>query len=193
MNFPPLVGDGKGTYRVHVVGNSGSGKTTVSAKISSILNLPHFSLDRYFWEPGWKMTPPDEFQGKIEKIMRENSEGGWVIDGEYRLHGGRIVSENATDIIFLRTFLRLFRLQETCSPACKESWIETFFSKNSILLYCLSAHSRKRKVWREEMQVMGIGVPSVDPEQQKLRRIGGWGGELKCWLEQVEELRRGRK
>ena len=92
--------------------------------------------------------------------------------------------------VIIRTFLRLFGLRETCSPGCVESWNETFLSKNSILLYCYNAHGQRRSFWGGKMAVMGIGVDSVPHKEQKLRRIGGWGSELRFWLEAVERLHR---
>ena len=93
-------------WRFNVERTLGS-QTTVGSRLSSILGLPHFSLDRFFWEPGWKETPPEEFRAKIENILNENKHG-WIIDGEYRSQGGGIVSEQATDIIcwdFRRTWM----------------------------------------------------------------------------------------
>ncbi|KAJ8075737.1 hypothetical protein PM082_021367 [Marasmius tenuissimus] len=177
-------------------------QTTVGARLSSILGIPHFSLDKYYWEPGWNETPPDQFRAKVEKILSEN-ENCWIIDGEYRKKGAGIVSEHATDIIWLdpplllyfprvilRTILRLFRFEETCSPGCKESWQEAFCSKDSILLYCFTNHWPKRRFWDEQMAVMGVDVGSVPSSQQKLRRIGGWGSELRIWFEDVERVHR---
>ncbi|KAI3603938.1 adenylate kinase [Moniliophthora roreri] len=191
MTYPPLLGDSHGQYRIHIVGNSG---------------IPHVSLDQLFWQSGWATTPPDEFRAKIETFMSEKKETGWIIDGEYTRRGGSIVSEHATDVIWLdpplllyfpriviRTFLRLFRLRAPCSPGCPERFREVFFSKDSILWWCLSQHWANARKWRAQMAIIGLGVGAAPPEQQKLRRIGGWGGQLKAWLQDVKELALARK
>ncbi|KAF9269359.1 hypothetical protein L218DRAFT_915374 [Marasmius fiardii PR-910] len=204
-----LLGDRKGRYRIQVVGNSGtclpeirtleSTLTTLGKQLSSILGIPHFSLDQIYWQPGWKETPPEEFQAKLEKIIRENEETGWVIDGEYSRRGAAIVTECATDVIWLdpplilyfpriliRTFRRLFGQEATCSPGCPETFREVFLSKESILWWCLSQHRLTRKKWEGQLLIMGLGVENVPVENQKLRRIKGWGSELGKWLESVK-------
>ncbi|KAJ8082343.1 hypothetical protein AAF712_001690 [Marasmius tenuissimus] len=173
--------------------------TTLAKHLATVLKVPHYSLDRIYWQPGWKETPPDEFQAKLETIMLQNEETGWVLDGEYTRKGGYVVTEAATDIIWLdpplllyfprivvRTFRRLFGLQETCSPDCPETFHEVFLSKESILWWCLSQHRSTRKKWEAEMLNMGLGVKTVPPEKQRLQRIGGWGSQLKLWLRRVE-------
>ncbi|KAG7094846.1 hypothetical protein E1B28_005654 [Marasmius oreades] len=203
MERRPLVGDKKGRYRIQVVGNSGSGKSTLSKELSSILGVPHFSLDSIYWQPGWKTTPPDEFRAKLENIIHDNEESGWVMDGEYARLGGAVVTEYATDVIWLdpplilyfprvliRTFRRLFGFEPSCSPGCREMFYESFLTKESILWWCLTNHAPTRKRWEVRLPVMGLGEENVPVEDQKLRRIGGWGSELREWLGSVKRFLR---
>jgi hypothetical protein len=49
----------------------------------------------------------------------------------------------------IRTFRRILGLEDTCAPGCKESWIECFFSTNSILLWCLTNHFKVKRRYEE--------------------------------------------
>lgn len=86
--------------------------------------------------------------------------------------------------LFLRTMARIFGLVPHCSPGCPETVRECFFSKDSILLWCLTHHSVVRKSSKKLMQEYGFGVGRRSDEQ-KMRRIGGWGSELRRWLADV--------
>lgn len=43
--------------RLSVVGNSGSGKTTIAAELARLIGAPHLELDSVFHQPGW-VPPP---------------------------------------------------------------------------------------------------------------------------------------
>ncbi|KAK0234911.1 hypothetical protein EDD85DRAFT_954426 [Armillaria nabsnona] len=202
MEGPPLIGDGRGLYKIHILGNSGSGKarlSTLATRLSLILGIPHISLDRLFWEPNWKAASEDEFRAKIRAAM-EQSPNGWIIDGDYQRRGGVIVQEEATDVIWLdpplilyfpriiiRTFLRLMGFLPPCSPGCPETFNEVFFSRNSILLWCLTQHGMKRQRGESRMKEIGIGL-GTQLENRKMRRIGGWGSELERWVKSVKDM-----
>lgn len=195
--FPALLGDGQGRYRVHIIGNSGSGKSTTGAALAAILGVPLLSLDTVMWKPGWGQTPHDEFQAVVKSYIDQHQESGWVADGDYmRL----LLHEEATDVIWLdpplllyfprlviRTFLRLFRLRPPCAPGCKERFGEVFFSKDSIIWWCISNHWTSRRRNQDMMQQIGIGIGS-EVERRRMRRIGGWGSELKRWLSDVQKM-----
>jgi len=164
-----------------------------------VLGVPYISLDRLFWQPNWKKSSTEEFQAKIRAAL-DQCEEGWVVDGEYLKRAGPIVTSESTDIIWLdpplllylpriikRTFLRLFNLQPPCSPGCPEKVREVFFSRESIVWWCLSNHWLNRRRNWEKMRALGLKAGSVD-EGRKMRRIGGWGAELKKWLEDVKHM-----
>lgn len=67
--------------RVVVVGTSGSGKTTVAAKIAETLGLKHIELDAIHWQENWTELPDDEFREQVAKAIRVD---GWVADGNYK-------------------------------------------------------------------------------------------------------------
>ncbi|KAJ7724306.1 hypothetical protein DFH07DRAFT_931817 [Mycena maculata] len=196
---PPLIGDGYGNYRVNVVGNSGTGKSTLGKQLADLLGVPFISLDTFFWKPGWKTSTSEEMREKVALAL-ENAPNGWVVDGNYNSRIGTIVKDNSTDVIWLdpplalylprlifRTFLRLLGLAPSCSPGCPEMAIEVFFSKESIIWRCISNHWRTRNRESARMNEIGIGV-GTNVNRQKMRRIGGWGGELRAWVGEVERM-----
>jgi adenylate kinase family enzyme len=66
--------------RVSVVGNSGSGKSTVARELAASLDVPHLELDSLFHQPGWEPLAEEDFQ---RLVMVRTSQDGWVIDGNY--------------------------------------------------------------------------------------------------------------
>ena len=91
--------------------------------------------------------------------------------------------------LVIRTFLRLFlRLR----PGCVERFGEIFFPKDSIIWWCLSNHWITRKRNQDMMQQIGLGI-GRDVERRRMRRIGGWGSELKQWLSNVQKMVDSRK
>ncbi|KAJ8516228.1 hypothetical protein ONZ45_g6428 [Pleurotus djamor] len=188
---PPLLGNGQGIYRIRIVGNSGSGKSTLGMALSKVLNIPFIPLDTVHWKPGWVATEDDELRREIRQALDQCPQG-WIVDGNYHRVSTEITNE-ATDIIWLdpplilyfprvvwRTFLRLFNLREPCSEGCGERFSEVFFSKESILLWCLTHHA----VMRKYMQDM-LTNPSLAP---KVHRLGGWGSELRQWWADVMQM-----
>ncbi|EKM79767.1 hypothetical protein AGABI1DRAFT_119860 [Agaricus bisporus var. burnettii JB137-S8] len=198
---PPLLGDKHGKYRILIIGNSG--KSTLTTILSTKLNINSSNLDRLFWNPGWQETPTLEFKALVQQVMDQNPEG-WIIDGNYTEKVGMMIQEQATDIIwldpplvlyfpriFMRTIKRWWGIQELCSPGCGETFKDIFLSRKSILAFCIEHHFVVRKRCREMMRNIGIGI-GLDKERNCMRRIGGWGGALKGWLQDVDDMVRKR-
>src|SRR4028119_125894 len=66
--------------RIIVAGVSGSGKTYTAWILSRLLNIPHFDLDDYYWEPGWKSKDRQEFNRIVAAITEKET---WVISGNF--------------------------------------------------------------------------------------------------------------
>ncbi len=64
--------------KIVVIGNSASGKSTLSMKIKELTNIPVFHLDKILWKKGWERTPEDEFRAKQTEILNQDK---WIIDG----------------------------------------------------------------------------------------------------------------
>ena len=72
--------------RVVVVGNSGSGKTTVGRRLAEKLEFPFLELDSLYHQPGWRPLPSEDFQMAVADFALRPS---WVIDGNYTSEGVR--------------------------------------------------------------------------------------------------------
>ncbi len=66
--------------RISVVGNSGSGKTTVAKAIADVLGVPHLELDGVFHQPDWRPLDTEEFRRIVSEFTAAES---WVVDGNY--------------------------------------------------------------------------------------------------------------
>jgi adenylate kinase family enzyme len=66
--------------RLSVVGNSGSGKSTVAVALAARLGVPCVELDSIFHQPGWTELPLDEFRARVAEAAAGDA---WVIDGNY--------------------------------------------------------------------------------------------------------------
>ena len=69
--------------KIHIIGASGSGTTTLGKALSKKLNYAHFDTDDYFWED---TDPP--FQKKRERKIRQDmleedliNHDNWVLSG----------------------------------------------------------------------------------------------------------------
>lgn len=65
--------------RIVIIGCSGGGKSTLAARLSSLLHLPHLSMDReVLWLPGWKLRPREDMRQLLEELVSRES---WIIEG----------------------------------------------------------------------------------------------------------------
>jgi adenylate kinase family enzyme len=67
--------------RIAVVGNSGTGKTSMARHLAQRLQVPHTELDAIFHQPGWTELDVTEFRRRVGVLVAEPR---WVIDGNYR-------------------------------------------------------------------------------------------------------------
>lgn len=69
--------------RIHVIGNSCSGKSTLGTQLSQLLDVPFVELDAINWQPDWvglNATDPDEL---VRRIGEATAGDGWVVAGSY--------------------------------------------------------------------------------------------------------------
>ncbi len=69
--------------RIHVIGNSSSGKSTLAARLAGALDAPLVELDAINWRPGWvglNTTDPEELKRRIREATRGER---WVVAGSY--------------------------------------------------------------------------------------------------------------
>ena len=66
--------------RVLVIGIPGAGKSTFSRALAERTGLPLIHLDKEFWQPGWKITPREQWRAKVAALVAREA---WVMDGNY--------------------------------------------------------------------------------------------------------------
>jgi adenylate kinase family enzyme len=142
--------------RVAVIGNSGSGKTTLSRLLAQRLAVPHVELDALFHGPGWTEPPPDVFRRRVEEAIAGD---GWVVDGNYQGKIGDLVLSRADTIVWLDLPLRValrrlwgrtrrrIRTREQLWGANRESWRGAFWGGESLFVWTIRHHRRRRRVW----------------------------------------------
>jgi adenylate kinase family enzyme len=139
--------------RINVIGTTGSGKTTVARAIAERLGIPHIEMDALFWKPNWGETPDEELFAALD---RETDQASWVVDGNYSRTRG-IVWPKAETIVWLdypffvvfgQLLLRTITRAITREPmwdGCIETWRMAFLSRESILLWCIRTHRRRKR------------------------------------------------
>ncbi|HEY32626.1 MAG TPA: hypothetical protein G4O10_05930 [Dehalococcoidia bacterium] len=141
--------------RVVVYGTTGSGKTTVAARIAQCLGVPHIELDAIFWLPDWTEKPREEFRAEVGALL-EGCQDGWVCDGNYSALRGLTLPQTDA-VVWLRlpfwvTFWRLLKrtisrawTKETLWGTNRESLWQAFFSRDSLLFYAIRSRRRHRR------------------------------------------------
>ena len=121
--------------RFVVVGCSSSGKSTLSHKICDMYpHLKRIELDYLSWTPGWHCREKDEFTSLLAASIRQ-SDGKWVIDGNYFNSAQDIVWSKAEVVIWLdydfwevlyrgckRTVTRIIHKQSVCNGNVETWW-----------------------------------------------------------------------
>lgn len=89
----PLSESGK----IMIIGNCGTGKSTLARNLSERLNIPIIHLDTFKFKPGWEEIDNNTFNLKVENEM--NVRPKWIIDGNYSSSFEK--RSNAADTIIL--------------------------------------------------------------------------------------------
>ncbi|MDD5263240.1 MAG: adenylate kinase [Candidatus Bipolaricaulis sp.] len=150
-HLPPTPG-----ARINVVGTCGSGKTTVAKSLAGLLGFPHVELDALFWRSGWGEATDPELRAAVGEAATGDA---WVIDGNYSRVRDLIWPRADTivwlDYSFLRVFSRLLArtirravLREPLWHGNRESLRTSFLSRESILLWAVKTHWRRRRQYR---------------------------------------------
>ncbi len=87
--------------RIHVIGNTGAGKSTLGTRLAHTLDVPFVELDALNWEPGWvglNATNPHEFE---RRIRAATGGAGWVVAGSYTAFAKRVFWPQLQTVIWL--------------------------------------------------------------------------------------------
>jgi hypothetical protein len=142
--------------RIAIVGVTGSGKTTLAARLAERLSIPRIELDSLFWNAGWQAVETEVFRLRVAAALAP--QGAWVTDGNYR-QVRDIIWGRADTLVWLdydlplvlarllrRTLGRIIRRQELFNGNY-ESIRNTFFSRDSIILYLFKSYPRLRATY----------------------------------------------
>ena len=68
--------------RIHILGASGSGTTTLGAAIAKKLGIPHFDSDNYFWvKTTIPYTQKTDIQTRVDDLNKDLAAPEWVLSG----------------------------------------------------------------------------------------------------------------
>ncbi|MEO8211305.1 MAG: hypothetical protein ABI840_12165 [bacterium] len=85
--------------RIIIIGNGGTGKSTLGEKLGKILNLQVTHLDKMTYNPGWIRVDEDVFRKKLNDII---SKENWIVEGWSYHSTLRLRLEASTIIIYLK-------------------------------------------------------------------------------------------
>lgn len=149
--------------KINVVGTSGSGKSTLAKQLSVALETSYIQLDQLFWRANWEGTPDDVFFAKLEEALSVSTQG-WVLDGNF--DRTRPIKWRDVDMVVWIDFPFWRVFSQACSRAIKriiskeeiwpgtgnrESFRQTFLSRNSVLLWSLKTWHQNRKRYFADM------------------------------------------
>ena len=170
--------------RVNVIGSSCAGKSTFARRLARALAVPHVELDHLHWEPGWVEVSTEAF---LKRVAVATQGEGWVVDGNYSV-SREVFWPRVDTVVWLdysfprvlwrsltRTWKRIVK-GETCCNGNRESVWRTF-SRDSIVLWVIQTHGRRRREFRETLPALAArGVDVI-----VLRTVT----EAERWLDEV--------
>ena len=142
--------------RILIIGTSCAGKSTLARKLSEILKIPHVELDELQWLPGWNNRSDDEFRDKVTEAAAKPA---WIMDGNYSLardihwaKAEKVIWLNYSfSVVLFRAFKRSISRMITKKKVCNgnvETFRQTFLSKESILLWVIKTHRKRKNEYR---------------------------------------------
>ncbi len=170
----PVAGSPIGR-RIHVLGNTSAGKSTLGARLACALDVPFVELDALNWEPGWvglTATHPAEFERRIRTATAGD---GWVVAGSYMTVAQRIFWPQLETVIWLdlplpllvgRVLLRSWRRWRTkellWGTNYERFWPQLLVwrTQDSLIGWAVTQHRRKRRAMLAYM---------VDPRWMHIR------------------------
>ncbi len=88
---------------IHVVGSSGSGKSSLARKLATEKNLGYLELDDINHLPGWTERSNESFRSELTRRLDEadGRYGGWVLDGNYFSRAEDIYRDRVDCVVWL--------------------------------------------------------------------------------------------
>ena len=169
--------------RVTIVGTTGSGKSTLGERLAARLDAPFVDLDALNWGPGWAPSPVPVFR---ERAAAALSGERWVVAGNYSELRDIVWGRTGTLVWLdfplpivlwrlLRRTIRRVATQEELWGGNRERLLDQFASHDSLFLYALRTHYRRRREYPAALS---------RPEHAHLRVLRfRFPGEVECWLD----------
>lgn len=145
--------------RIHVVGTTGSGKTTMARRLAQLLGCPHVELDALHWGPNWTPVDLELFRERTSEALSHRC---WAADGNYSKVRD-LVFARADTIVWLdyplplilwrlvwRTGRRLV-LQEELWNTNRER-LRNHLGRDSLLLWALRTYWRRKREYGAMMR-----------------------------------------
>ena len=149
------IDDVRRARRVLCFGATGSGKSTMAARLGERLGLPVTLVDDLCWEPGWVQRAREQIDASVLPVLDGDA---FVIDSVYRFHNARALTR--VDVIIAldydrhvslaRLARRTWRRIRTRERVCNGN-VETLpraLSSDSIIAW----HFRSWRSKRERMR-----------------------------------------
>lgn len=179
--------------RIHVIGNSCSGKSTLASSLAHGLDAPLVELDALNWEPGWtnlSATDPAELERRIHAATAGEA---WVVAGSYERFAQRCFWSRLDTVIWLdlpmpqlvaRVLVRSFRRWRSrellWGTNYEELWptLMVWKKDESLLWWIVTQHQRKRQRMIECM---------ADPRWRRIRFVRlTSSAEIGRFVEQIQ-------
>ena len=142
----------QGARRILLHGVTGSGKTTLAARLGELTGIPWTEADSLTWRPGWVQHAEAEQRRRVVELCAEES---WVLDSAYGSWCDVVLSRAELVVgldhprwlslarLLRRTVTRNLRGTEICNGNT-ESWGRTF-SRESIVRWHFQSFRSKRE------------------------------------------------
>ena len=151
--------------RVVVFGTTGSGKSWLAERLAARHGLRLIELDALFWGKDWQPAPLELFRHRVEREIRD---GDWIVVGNY----GQVrdLTWRAADTLiwldlpFPLVMWRLFGGRCGGRSTREDLWgtgnreslrRDSFFSRQSILLWAMKTHRKNRRRFAIECEFLG--------------------------------------
>lgn len=170
--------------RIWVVGPCGSGKSTLTRVLAARQGVEPTHLDDIHWAPGWVERPEAEMHAALAPIVAHPR---WVIDGNYGIYRQRHLDRTDLTVwldfplrvtwprLLWRGIRRSVRKESVCNGNQESLW-RTFCDRDSLLVYSIQTHGRRRRGLEKELATRPhVRLRSQREMDRWLAGLGGGG------------------
>ena len=153
--------------RIHVTGNSCSGKSTLAKQLAAALDVPRVELDALNWQPGW-VSLADSEPEELERRMTVATDGdAWVVSGSYMGFSRKVFWPRVETVVWLD--LPRYRL---IWRVLIRSW-KRWRSKEGLWGRSYERFWPNLKVWNREDSLIWWIITQQRRKQQRMHALMG--------------------